>query len=141
MLRSKFSISHQIVLVGVLIQVCLVWQLVKAQTIIPPDPCPMRVVVASFPCVTSEPIYQNCDSAPNCNGEYADYVPERKNTDTAENKNSETWTTSTTYVLPNGYQCASIKVCWKYEDTEECEAMDGTEYGFGKIYAQHSCNP
>jgi hypothetical protein len=139
---SKLTLTQVILFIGISVQFCLAWQVLKAQTIIPPDPCPNRVTVATTPCPlpAGTTLHADC-SMSDCDGKYLSWSAEYKNTDTKEDKNSETWTTSTSYDPPtSGYTCATYVMCDKGHDTEECTPrnMTRTTSG-GKLYTQRGC--
>jgi hypothetical protein len=122
----------------VVLQIGVYWGIVKAQT---PDPCPNYITKTSTPCPFPEgaTLYDNCSQSSNCTG-YTAYSADTLNTDAELQEGSESWTTSTTYESPVGYQCATYTMCIRNLATEICEAREKTKMEFGKLYTAHSCN-
>jgi hypothetical protein len=127
-----------VVSIFAVLQVGVYWGIVKAQT---PDPCPNYVTVATTPCPFPEGamLYDNCDQSPNCTG-YTEYSADTLNTGAKLQEGSESWTTSTTYDSPEGYNCATYTMCIKNLGTLICEPRNRTKKELGKLYTMHSCS-
>jgi hypothetical protein len=119
------------------VQVGIYKGIIKAQT---PDPCPQYVTVASTPCPFPEGaiLHDHCEQS-NCTG-YIAYAADTLNTGAEIQEGSETWTTSTSYDSPDGYNCATYTICIKELNTEICHAHTYPRKAYGKLYTMHSCD-
>jgi hypothetical protein len=127
-----------VVSVYTVLQVGVYWGIVKVQA---SDSCPNEVPTTNTPCPFPEGavLYNDCSESSGCTG-YTAYSADTLNTGTKGQEGSESMTTSQTYELPGGYQCATYTICGKNLITQICEAHAKTKKEPGTLYTIHQCD-